>query len=297
MPPLVKSSRDSIYTRFVRTPDFARKCLFSWAVSIPARAVQCSGQRALDTESESTLSKQLIATLTLLAAAAGTQAAAVVGSTTLLTAAHAEQLQTWLGRGAITLTSIYTKKPGDTALDFHAAVDGKGATFTVMVVTGYIGVITNEAAYYPGIPSVSALIGGYNKDSWRTQRGDYGQNVFNYDFNLGDGDDNFIFNLTSGEKREQTREYSTNNWWEMGPTFGNGFDIHVDYSLNYGFQWAGSYGDSSISSPEIPDSEVAAIEVYTISAGVPRAEVPEPGTLALVGLALTAAGIARRCRA
>jgi hypothetical protein len=248
---------------------------------------------SLNAETDFTMNKQLIAAVTLFAAA-GAQAAAVVGGSALLTAGYADQLQSWLGQGDITLTSLYVKQAGDTSFDFHAAVDDQGATFTVMTVQKSNG--------------VSAVIGGYNKDSWFSSNS-WGWGDYSYDANLGDGDDNFIFNLTSGVKREQTNQYSTYNSAYYGPTFGGGHDIYVadDLSTSYYYGWSyGGYTGTSIVDGGGYDywgnTRVGAIEVFTISAGIARQEangsdVPEPTSLALVGLALTAAGIASRRRA
>ena len=62
----------------------------------------------------------VLASLALLLSGAGRAKA------TLITAADQSQLESWLGEGPLTLTNIYTKKAGDTAANFHAAVDGQG---------------------------------------------------------------------------------------------------------------------------------------------------------------------------
>ena len=61
------------------------------------------------------------------------------GATPLLTEAEIAQLSTWLGNGPIRLERLYKKRDGQTAADFHAAVDGKGRTFTVMEATNELG--------------------------------------------------------------------------------------------------------------------------------------------------------------
>src|SRR6478736_5996599 len=54
----------------------------------------------------------------------------------LLSAAYEAQLETWLGQGDLDFTSVFIKTDGATSLDFHAAADGKGATFTLMNISG-----------------------------------------------------------------------------------------------------------------------------------------------------------------
>ena len=81
----------------------------------------------------------------------------------LLTQADEVQLETWLGQGDVTLTKIFSKQPGDnkSEADFHAAVDHKGPTFTVISIYG------NGGGTYESIPDLDAqIIGGYNPQSW-----------------------------------------------------------------------------------------------------------------------------------
>jgi hypothetical protein len=98
-----------------------------------------------------------------------------------LSASDNAQLQTWLGQGEVTLTGIFSSLPSSTSFEFHAAADGKGATFTVMNVTEN---------------GVTKIIGGYNPQSWNSSSGYTIQN---------DSEERaaFIFNLTDSLKYNQ----------------------------------------------------------------------------------------------
>ena len=84
-------------------------------------------------------------------------AATIVGGSDLLTAADAAQLEIWLGQGPLTLTNIFDKAASDDSFAFHAAADGKGATFSVIEVVGMWG---------GDVFDKPVLIGGYNPQSW-----------------------------------------------------------------------------------------------------------------------------------
>ncbi|MDB5960417.1 MAG: hypothetical protein JWP59_1711, partial [Massilia sp.] len=84
-------------------------------------------------------------------------AGTVIGGSALLDAGKEAQLERWLGAGQFNLQNVYTRRPGDTSLDFHEGADGKGATFTLLEVTNRSG-----ATY---------LVGGYNPQSWSLDDG------------------------------------------------------------------------------------------------------------------------------
>lgn len=71
----------------------------------------------------------------------------------LLTPAFELQLEAWLGEGDLDFTNVYTRIAADDNLDFHAAADGQGRTFTLVEVV-WLG--------------NTYVIGGYNPQSWRT---------------------------------------------------------------------------------------------------------------------------------
>lgn len=233
------------------------------------------------------------AELAVLLSAAPARAAAVVGGSSLLDAAGANQLESWLGQGPITLTNIFTKTPGATAADFHAAADGRGATFAVMRATQ---------------GAVTGIIGGYNPLSWSQSAG------YQLSFNASDRTA-FIFNLSTGDLRTQAAggngSYQTFNYHAYGPTFGGGHDIQVNSSLSAGYSYGWSYGTQNQISTSILTNQyycnfgcqyaVGELEVFTISAGsaapaAPAAPVPEPLALSLFVIGLAGLGVAHRRR-
>jgi hypothetical protein len=217
-------------------------------------------------------------------------AATIVGGSTLLDAAFANQLETWLGEGPIALTNIYAKAAGDDSLDFHAAVDGKGRTFVVMAATGNYGA------------GPTGIIGGYNPQSWRSSSA--------WGWTPDDAERTaFIFDLTTTRlfRQNLTSEpvfgdinagaYQTYNNASYGPYFGGGADLLVNQTLNLGSSYFYSYSDAGNVTTSIMGPGAiyfGAIEVFTIAA----APVPEPETYAmlLAGLGLLAFAAIRRKR-
>jgi hypothetical protein len=229
----------------------------------------------------------ILAGLWLILLGSQAYAATVVGGSTLLNASDANQLETWLGAGTITLTNIFTKGTTDTSATFHLAVDGKGPTFAVMSGTEQFGY------------GVNAIIGGYNPQSWNS--------IETYHMTVPDSERTaFIFNLSTDTLYRQdlgTYEgsYQTNNALSYGPTFGGGHDIYVDGGLSSGYSFLWSYTAGHPQQTSIIDGSVysggdvmyGALEVFTISTTAP---VPEPETYVMLIAGLSTLVFRVRCR-
>jgi hypothetical protein len=222
-----------------------------------------------------------------LALAASTAAAQSTSGPSLLDASREAQLERWLGAGDQRFTPLFTGGHGDTSLDFHAATDGKGATFTLLQVSSAAG--------------GSWLIGGYNPQSWSSTDG--------YHLTPTDAERTaFIFNMTiPAVYRQVPATYilpsqglrQTYNAANHGPTFGQGPDLLVNDRLDTALSWQVSYGNPLDEGKSIIDRSLGgqlfhidALQLYAVSA------VPEPvqaGMLA-AGLGLLAM-LARRRRA
>ena len=149
--------------------------------------------------------------------------AATVVTASLLSAAGQAQLETWLGR-PVRLTPIYVMQPGDTAADFHAASDGRGATIALMRV------VQGEQSW---------LVGGYNPQAWESNNS-WHQTVTDPERTA------FIFNLDAGRAYRQVPatyilpslgQKQTFNGIDAGPAFGEGRDLWVDAELKYAYSW------------------------------------------------------------
>lgn len=195
------------------------------------------------------------------------------------------QLERWLGVGPLYLENIYTRQTGDDSLDFHAAVDNRGSTFTLMQVSD------NDGG--------SWVVGGYNPRSWTS---DGGWNISGPDWQRTA----FIFNYTDAALYRQVLNdhilpsqgsRQTYNWPDHGPTFGAGPDLFVDDRLTTAISWQLGYGDPEFEGRSIIDGSyggqfmrIDALEMYTISL------VPEPQTYAMLIGGLGVLGWAARRR-
>jgi len=225
----------------------------------------------------------LIVLLFLVAVSSVSDAGIVIGGSDLLSAGDHSQLEAWLGEGGVDLTNIFDRSAGDTAADFHAAVDGMGRTFTLIQL--------NNAG-------TTHTVGGYSPQSWNSS------SSYNLSPTAAD-QTGFMFNLETGRLYEQIREYQTYNRFNYGPTFGGGHDLYIDNNLSGGYanighsyhDGNGQYGTTNYRNAfagSYSSWSIDAIEVFTIS---PAVATPEPGTMAMFVSALGAVSFRRRKRA
>jgi hypothetical protein len=247
---------------------------------------------------EFTMSRNtVLASVLLMGFGAVANAGVIVGGSTLLGSAEEAQLEAWLGEGPLTLTNIFTKSAGSAGNVFRSTVNGAGRTFVVMQAT-------QDGS------GATAIIGGYNPQSWNSNEG--------YNITLNDADRTaFIFNLTSLTKNSQQLgagncdgcgKYQTYNGSTHGPIFGGGFDLSVTDDLTKGYSSLWSYaptpgalrtslidGSHDSGADNASHVQYGAMEVFTIAAAPPT-DVPEPGSLALLGLGIGGISIYRRKR-
>lgn len=214
-------------------------------------------------------------------------AAQTTGGSSLLDPSRELQLESWLGAGDQTFTTLFSATPGASSLDFHAAVDGKGATFALLQVSNPAG--------------QSWLIGGYNPQSWSSTEG----------WHLTPTDAQrsaFVFNLTTASVYRQVPStyilpsqglHQTYNASSLGPVFGSGADLYVNDKLDTAFSWQVSYGDPADEGKSIIDRSlnaqlfhIDAFQMYRVS---PVPEVPAPAMFA-AGLGVLGLVLRRRRR-
>lgn len=203
----------------------------------------------------------------------------IIGTSELLDISKLNVLENWLGQGELDVTNIFTKVDGSTSIDFHAAADLKGATFSLIEISD---------------DTRTEIIGGYNPVSWD-------KTINGYVISPESERDAFIFNLTTDLKIDQNSEdlggYQTYNRSDYGPMFGGGSDIRILEDLNIGYANQSSYGDvlpqyetslTTINTSEHPyDAQlhsftVGKLEVFSIASKLPVTSVPEPGSLSMV---------------
>jgi len=197
------------------------------------------------------------------------------------------QLERWLGAGDQIFDNIYTRQgSADDSLNFHAAADGHGPSFTLLRVSDPAG--------------RAWLVGGYNPQSWDSVSG---WHITPRDFQRTA----FLFNYTAPAVYRQVPvsfelpsqgSFQTFNGGEQGPSFGAGPDLFVDAALDTALSWRLSYGDPAGEGRSIIDGSVGgrffAIDALEIYAVLP---IPEPAAAGMLAGGLGLVALAARLRA
>jgi hypothetical protein len=199
------------------------------------------------------------------------------------------QLERWLGAGDLVFSNVYTRQgDADNSLDFHAAADGRGPTFTLLRVSDPAG--------------KAWLVGGYNPQSWDQADGwhitprDFQRTAFLFNYTVPA----VYRQVSSSFELPSQGSFQTFNAPDQGPTFGAGPDLLVNDALDTALSWRLSYGDPAGEGRSIIDGSVGgrffavdALEVYAVS------PIPEPAEAAMLagGLGLVALAARRRRRA
>jgi hypothetical protein len=219
-------------------------------------------------------SKSLLIVAALGVVCANSMAAStIIGGSNTIDIAKANQLATWLGEGDLVLTRIFAHTIGDgktaTSADgFHPSVDGKGRTFTVITTDG------------------SAMIGGYNPLSWNTSEGYHIANT-------PAEQTAFLFNITGApvkfnERSDGLGPYQTYNAGGIdpvaGPTFGAGFDLATNSTLNSGSVNAMSYGAGAPGPNLLANFGQTNYNILFIDTFQIGSPVPEPASILALGL-------------